>query len=379
MLRPRPLVQAATVAAALVGAAAAGATGAERRGRRRAELAVAEAYERARREVLDAAPSPDQVREHVLVDVLRERPDPTWRDPGTVITDLIDGRLTEADHAAVEAVLDDFPADLWSRTRGASRRRLTLNLAAHYGVSDVLERAGLTAAMPDASIHAMARGPFAAGGDCHLGDLIFDAVADAGIPVAEGATVLDFGASSGRVLRVVAAARPDLRCLGCDPNTDAITWAKANLPMAEFFDSAIVPPLDLPDASVGMVYAISIWSHFAAAPALAWLGEMHRVLAPGGALVITTHGFDCLAVQLRSGAISPGTASAAAVAMIASGHHFVDVFGEDGDWGITDAGWGDAYLTLDWLQAHVGGMFSTRLLWPGGLERVQDVIVLERR
>ena len=340
---------------------------------------MAEAYERARREAVNAAPSPAYVREHVLVEVLLERPDPPWRDPKTVITDRIEGRLTGADRAAVEAVLDGTAAELWAQTADASRRRLTLNLAAHYGLTDVLERAGLAAAMPDESIHAMARGPVAAGGDCYLGDLVFDAVHDAGLTVAEGSTVLDFGASSGRVLRVIAAARPDLRCLGCDPNADAITWANANLPMAEFFESPIAPPLDLPDGSVELVYAISIWSHFAAAPALAWLAEMHRVLGPGGALVITTHGFDCLAMHLRSGAISPGTASAAAAAMISSGHHFVDVFGEEGDWGVKDAGWGNAYLTLDWLQAHGGALFSTRLLRQGDLGRVQDVIVLERR
>jgi len=367
------------VAAGLVGAAAAGATGADRRGQHRTELAVAEASERARREVLYAAPSPDQVREDVLADVLRERPDPPLRDPGTMITDLIDGRLTEADHAAVEGALDGFPAHLWSQTRGASRRRLTLSFAAHYGLSDTLKRAGLVAAMPDESIHAMARGPVAAGGDCYLSDLVFDAVTDAGLTVADGSTVLDFGASSGRVLRIIAAARPDLRCLGCDPNTAAVGWASANLPLAEFFESPIAPPLDLPDQSIDLVYAISIWSHFAEAPAIAWLTEMHRVLAPGGGLMITTHGFDCLAVQLRSGGISPGTASAAAAAMITSGHHFVDVFGENGDWGVKDAGWGNAYLTLDWLQSHVGAMFSTRLLRLGALDRVQDVIVLERR
>ena len=375
---PRPLVLAATVAAALLGAAAAGAIAAGRRGQRRVGLAVVEAHERARREALDA-PSSAEARERVLVEVLLERPGPPSRDPLTIITDLIEMRLTDADRAAVEAVLEGTPADLWSQVGDSSRRRLTLNLAAHYGLTDVLERAGLAAAMPDESIHAMARGPVAAGGDTFVSDLIFDALDTAGLPVSEGATILDFGASSGRVLRMIAAARPDLRCLGCDPNTDAIRWASTNLPMAEFFHSPIAPPLDLPEHSIDLVCAISIWSHFAEAPALAWLAEMHRVLAPGGTLLITTHGFDCLAVQLRNGAISPGTASAAAAAMITSGHHFVDVFGEDGDWGVKDAGWGNAYLTLDWLQSRVGAMFSTCLLRPGALDRVQDVIVLQRR
>ena len=183
---------------------------------------------------------------------------------------------------------------------------------------------------------------------------------------------------TGRVLRILGSARPDLHCLGCDPNAGAITWAAAHLP-GKYFVSPLAPPLDLSDACLDAAYAISIWSHFAEAPALAWLAEMHRVLVPGGALMITTHGFDCLAVQLRNGAISLGTAAGAAAAMITSGHHFVDVFGEDGDWGVKNAGWGNAYLTLDWLQSHVDAMFSTRLLRPGGLDRVQDVIVLERR
>lgn len=365
--------------AAVAGGALAQARATRRRGRRRVQRAEAEAYGRARREASDAAPTADQLRERALVEVLLERPDPPWHDPRTIVTDTVLARLTDADHAMVQAALEGTPAELWAQSGDPSRRRLTLNLASHYGLSDVLERAGLTAAMPHDSIHAMARGPVAAGGDSYLGDLVFEAVADAGLTVSQGATVLDFGASSGRVLRMIAAARPDLRCLGCDPNADAIAWASANLPMGEFFTSPIAPPLELADESVDLVYAISVWSHFAEAPALAWLAEMHRVLTPGGALVLTSHGFDCLAVQLRNGSISPGTASAAAATMMTSGHHFVDVFGPDGDWGIKDAGWGNAYLTLDWLQSHVGGSFSTRLLHPGALDRVQDVIVLERR
>jgi SAM-dependent methyltransferase len=191
--------------------------------------------------------------------------------------------------------------------------------------------------------------------------------------------MLDFGSSSGRVLRVLAAARPDVRSLGCDPNTGAIAWAQAHLP-GEYFVSAQQPPLpDLPDGALDAAYAISIWSHFAPEPALAWLQEMHRVIRPGGALVVTTHGWDTLADGLRTGRQAPATVAAAAAEFVAHGHFFVDVFGEGGDWGVKDPGWGNAYLTLDWLIGRTQGAWSARLLWPGFLDGNQDVIVLERR
>ncbi len=358
--------------------AVSGAVVADRLGRRRMRSAVAAAREQAKASV-PRLKSPEEHRLEALVALLLERPDPGWRVVGTPVTDLIHARLAPGDVATVEARLEGDPARLHAASDPLTRRRLALNFAAAYGVEEVLERAGLSAQMPPEEVHAMARGPVAAGGDHYLADLVFDALAHAGLELAPEATVLDFGGSSGRVLRSIAAGRPDLACLGCDPNADAIAWAQEHLPAARFFVSPQRPPLELADGSLDLVLAISIWSHFAEEPAVAWLGEMHRVIASGGALVLTTHAFDCLSTLLRREHISAGTAAAAATAMAQGRHHFVDVFGPDGDWGVKDSGWGNAYLTLEWLLRATGEDWAVLLNWPGALDQAQDVIVLQRR
>lgn len=324
-------------------------------------------------------PSSEQQRLDVLAALLKERVPPDGRQAATPITDLIHARLALGDVALVEACLNGPPLELYEASDPVTRKRLALNFAAAYGVQQVLERAGLSDLMPPEDVHAMARGPVAAGGDNYLADLVFDAVATAGIEIREGGAVLDFGASSGRVLRAIAAGRPDLDCLGCDPNADAIAWAQANLEMARFVISPQRPPLELEDGSIDLAFAISIWSHFAAEPAVAWLTEMHRVLTPTGALVLTTHAFDCLSTLLRRDLVSQGTAADAASAMLQGHHHFVDVFGPEGDWGVKDSGWGNAYFTLEWLLRATGDEWVVRMNWPGALDQTQDVIVLQPR
>ena len=61
------------------------------------------------------------------------------------------------------------------------------------------------------------------------------------------------------------------------------------------------------------------------------------------------------------------------------GHKYFDVFGEDGDWGVKDPGWGNSYTGVDWLAAHVTPAWSIRLFRPAMLAQNQDVFVLERR
>src|SRR5207302_2008718 len=81
----------------------------------------------------------------------------------------------------------------------------------------------------------------------------------------------------------------------------AIEWASRNLQPVEFFTSPAEPPLELDDGSLGLAFAISIWSHFEPPLGLRWFEEMHRVLRPGGHLVFTTHGFAAIAHYASNG------------------------------------------------------------------------------
>jgi SAM-dependent methyltransferase len=252
-------------------------------------------------------------------------------------------------------------------------------LGAYHRVEPILEKTGMVADMPPESIHAMARAPHATGGDPWLADLVIDALARVGQQIQSGGAVLDFGCSSGRILRVLSAWRPDVRWLGCDPNADAVEWAAEHLPGVEVFRSPQHPPLALDDASLDAVYAISIWSHFGECAAQAWLREMYRLLRPGGVLLLTTHGFAAVSHFLRNGGLARNDALACARALIARGHWFQDAFGPDGDWGVADPEWGMAYMTPEWLLSRVLPDWTALLYEPGRLGANQDVFVLERR
>lgn len=281
-----------------------------------------------------------------------------------------------------DAVLATLPPDdrevIESSPAVTGSRRL-LGYGVARAVPLVLERTGLLAVEPPDHIHAMCRGPDCVAGSIETADLVLEALERSGCLLGADTRALDFGCSSGRIARVLAAVRPEVEWLGCDPNRPAIEWAATNLPVARFFVNEQNPPLSLESASLDVAYAISIWSHFNADAGLTWLNEMHRVLRPGGRLLMTGAGLRNVAVLTGEWDVPAEYASTAWAALSTTGFWWADAFGAEGDWGVAHPQWGSAYFTPEWLLTRILPNWSLRLYEPGRLQGVQDLYVLERR
>lgn len=109
-------------------------------------------------------------------------------------------------------------------------------------------------------------------------------------PLDEFARLLDFGCGCGRVVRQWRDLAPTTRVAGSDRDRPAIEWCRRNLRFAQFEVNDLAPPLAFEDASFDLVYALSVFTHLPEDLQLAWMAELRRVIAPGGHLVVSTHG-----------------------------------------------------------------------------------------
>jgi SAM-dependent methyltransferase len=301
-------------------------------------------------------------------------PDPPRHTP---VTDLLYERLSPDAIEAVELQLSPGEQGLWDAASPAERRALALSLGVHHEVPAVLEATRLSSAMPPTEVHAMRRSSTAAGGSLLYADMVADACAETGFELAPGRAGLDFGCSSGRVVRVLAAAFPEMSWHGCDPLAAPIDWARANLPEIDFLQSPEGPPLRYGDGSFDLVFAISIWSHFAEPSALRWLDEMRRLLRPGGRLVLTTHGPHALAYASERRYRERDQLEQMAAQLYRDGFWFANEFGGGSDHGLVDPDWGTAYFTPEWLLARTSGSWRVGAYHPGRVEDHQDLYVLE--
>jgi SAM-dependent methyltransferase len=181
------------------------------------------------------------------------------------------------------------------------------------------------------------------------------------------------------VVRVLAAAYPEVEWHGCDPLAEAIEWARGNLPGIDFVHSPEQPPLPYADDSLDLVFAISIWSHFGENAALAWLAEMRRIVRSGGRLVITTHGPHSIAYASAHGLRQPRQLEEIQQALYRDGFWFVNEFGSEGDFGLRDASWGTAFFSPEWLLRRASSAWRVGAFHPGRLQDNQDLYVLEPR
>jgi len=179
-------------------------------------------------------------------------------------------------------------------------------------------------------------------------------------------SILDFGCGCGGTLLWLRDLAPTASISGTDIDSSAIEWCRGNLPFANFNTNGALPPLLYADASFDLVYAISVFTHLDEDYQFRWLSELKRIVKPGGTCLITLHG--------------PGTWNEMPVhdqaTLARRGFVFIR----------TDATRGlfpDWYQTAFHLQTYVESTFAKYFhivgFIPRGLDKHQDIVVLERR
>jgi SAM-dependent methyltransferase len=299
----------------------------------------------------------------------------------STVSRLLFERLSEQDVAAVEQRLAEVPelqAHYETAPNPTLRGALILAYGMWLGVPEVAAKTGLLAARPPEDVHAMARGPLAAAGGLYEADIVADALASVGVDIAQTGSALDIGCSSGRVVRALGAAYPQTSWHACDPNEQAIAWASENVPGIDFFVNGNAPPLPLASASLDLVYAISIWSHFAPELGLRWFEEMHRVVHAGGHLICTTHGLTSVGYYAIHQHRTVEQSQEIADALYRRGWWYAQEFGDEGDWGVINPDWGTAFLSPEWMLAQLCPQWRVLEFAPGRNQENQDVYVLER-
>jgi SAM-dependent methyltransferase len=247
--------------------------------------------------------------------------------------------------------------------------------------AELLQRKTLmTSANPPPHVHSMMRSNIFAG-DLYSGDMIVAAMNRAGVRAENNARYLDFGCSSGALVRNMSAHFPQSKWHACDPVPDSVEWAQQQFPSVDFYCSSQEPPLKYEDAFFHGVYAVSIWSHFSERAALDWFVEMRRVLVPGSFLVFTTHGIRSLYYYLSEGHMSFDTIKPLMKSVIDTGYAFQPIWDDSSSEAdhLKISDWGNAYFNLNWVIQHLSKDWYV-LDYQYGLNQCnQDIYVLQRR
>lgn len=122
-------------------------------------------------------------------------------------------------------------------------------------------------------------------------DSIELALESQGRRLADMAVILDFGCGCGRTLRWMRDIAGGVSLSGTDIDAEAIEWNRRTYDYVSFGVNGFEPPLDYPDDSFDLIYALSVFTHLTEEAQFKWLEELNRVLKPGGLLLLTFLGY----------------------------------------------------------------------------------------
>jgi SAM-dependent methyltransferase len=110
-----------------------------------------------------------------------------------------------------------------------------------------------------------------------------------GIDMRRILSILDFGCGCGRIFRFWNDVKGP-KFHGSDYNRKLVNWCRHYLPFGEFKTNKLQPPLDFPDETFGLVYAISVFTHLGEELQIPWIRELRRICRPGGFVLLSVHG-----------------------------------------------------------------------------------------
>lgn len=131
-------------------------------------------------------------------------------------------------------------------------------------------------------------------------DVIKGAMSRAGKSLNNESLILDFGCGAGRLLYAFRDQLDVSRIMsGCDLNERAVNWCK-RLGYKSVIQNRAHELIAFPDNSFNLVVAVSVFTHLEIALQHHWAAEIARILQPGGALFMTTHGANFFPKLLQS-------------------------------------------------------------------------------
>jgi SAM-dependent methyltransferase len=199
-------------------------------------------------------------------------------------------------------------------------------------------------------------------------------------------SILDFGCGCGRMVRFLSAYAADCSIHACDLNPEHVRWCHANLPAIQVAQSAVLPPLPYADKSFELVYSLSVFTHLSQRRVDNWISEMHRILAPGGVLIATTHGLAALetikesAVHQKMFCLDRPAISGIIENFKAKAFFFYPYDQATLDMAKVGEEYGNAFIHPDYIYEHWGSDgFEVLDFLPGGLRGWQDITILRRK
>lgn len=113
------------------------------------------------------------------------------------------------------------------------------------------------------------------------------------LPLSKVTSFLEFASGFGRFTRHLVRKLPASALSVSDIVPEAMDFLPAHFPVQAFASTAVPEDLALP-RQFQVVFVLSLFSHLPASTWSRWLAKLWQATAPGGLLILSTHGQSCI-------------------------------------------------------------------------------------